>query len=240
MTRRVTIQTPLGQALQFRQLRGQESISELYELDIDLLSSDKGIDPKALAGQDRHRRSRDRRWGQTLHRRHRQPLRHAGAGLQPVQLQARRCGPGCGWPRCAATSASSRARPCPTSSKKCWASTATRCKRSSTRSYRAWDYCVQYHESDHNFIARLCEHEGIYYHYVHSAGQHTVVFCRRRRQQPRPAAWRGGHPLLPAREGCRCRQGMHPELASHASKCTPGAITTTTTTSKSPRPTCPT
>ena len=29
MTRRVTIQTPLGQALQFRQLRGHEALSEL-------------------------------------------------------------------------------------------------------------------------------------------------------------------------------------------------------------------
>ncbi|MCA0239397.1 MAG: phage late control D family protein, partial [Proteobacteria bacterium] len=46
MTRRVTIQTPLGQALQFRQLRGHEGLSELYALDIDLLSTDKSIDAK--------------------------------------------------------------------------------------------------------------------------------------------------------------------------------------------------
>ncbi len=51
MTRRVTIQTPLGPALQFRQLRGHEALSELYALDIDLVSTDKGLDPKALLGK---------------------------------------------------------------------------------------------------------------------------------------------------------------------------------------------
>ncbi|MBF0743830.1 type VI secretion system tip protein VgrG, partial [Shigella flexneri] len=48
--RRVTIQTPLGEALQFRQLQGEEALSALYALEIDLLSKDKGIDPKALLG----------------------------------------------------------------------------------------------------------------------------------------------------------------------------------------------
>jgi uncharacterized membrane protein (UPF0136 family) len=29
--------------------------------------------------------------------------------------------------------------------------------------YRKWDYCVQYQETDFNFVSRLMEHEGIYY-----------------------------------------------------------------------------
>ena len=43
------------------------------------------------------------------------------------------------------------------------------------RSYRKWVYCVQYRESDYNFIARLLEHEGIYWYLEHSDGQHKVV-----------------------------------------------------------------
>ncbi|WP_369944423.1 hypothetical protein [Xanthomonas medicagonis] len=42
MTRRVTIQTPLGEQLQFRQLQGREELSQVFGLDIDLLSEDKG------------------------------------------------------------------------------------------------------------------------------------------------------------------------------------------------------
>jgi type VI secretion system secreted protein VgrG len=31
-----------------------------------------------------------------------------------------------------------------------------------TGSYRKWTYCVQYRETDFNFVSRLLEHEGIY------------------------------------------------------------------------------
>jgi type VI secretion system secreted protein VgrG len=43
------------------------------------------------------------------------------------------------------------------------------------RSYRKWTYCVQYRESDFNFIARLLEHEGIYWYFKHSDSSHTLV-----------------------------------------------------------------
>jgi type VI secretion system secreted protein VgrG len=43
------------------------------------------------------------------------------------------------------------------------------------RTYRKWVYCVQYRESDYNFVARLLEHEGIYWYVEHGEGQHKVV-----------------------------------------------------------------
>lgn len=43
------------------------------------------------------------------------------------------------------------------------------------RSYRKWVYCVQYRESDYNFVARLLEHEGIYWYVEHGEGQHRLV-----------------------------------------------------------------
>jgi type VI secretion system secreted protein VgrG len=44
-----------------------------------------------------------------------------------------------------------------------------------TASYRQWNYCVQYRETDFNFISRLLEHEGIFYYFRHTDGHHTMM-----------------------------------------------------------------
>lgn len=38
-------------------------------------------------------------------------------------------------------------------------------------------YCVQYRESDFNFVCRLLEEEGIYYYFTHQDGAHTMVLA---------------------------------------------------------------
>ncbi|NOQ63960.1 MAG: type VI secretion system tip protein VgrG [Methyloprofundus sp.] len=43
-----------------------------------------------------------------------------------------------------------------------------------TESYRQWEYCVQYRETDFNFLSRLMEQEGIYYFFTHEEGKHTL------------------------------------------------------------------
>ena len=42
-------------------------------------------------------------------------------------------------------------------------------------SYTPWEYCVQYRETDFNFVSRLMEHEGIYYYFKHTDGKHLLV-----------------------------------------------------------------
>ncbi len=44
-----------------------------------------------------------------------------------------------------------------------------------TETYREREYCVQYRESDFNFVSRLMEQEGIYYYFEHEDGKHTLV-----------------------------------------------------------------
>ena len=39
------------------------------------------------------------------------------------------------------------------------------------------DYCVQYRETDFNFVSRLMEEEGIYYFFEHADGKHTLVLA---------------------------------------------------------------
>ncbi|MES1205760.1 MAG: type VI secretion system tip protein TssI/VgrG [Pseudomonadota bacterium] len=43
--------------------------------------------------------------------------------------------------------------------------------------YEKLEYCVQYRESDFNFVSRLMEHEGIYYFFRHEAAKHILVMA---------------------------------------------------------------
>jgi type VI secretion system secreted protein VgrG len=44
-----------------------------------------------------------------------------------------------------------------------------------TSNYRKWTYCVQYRETDFNFVSRLMEQEGIAYYFRHTEGHNTLV-----------------------------------------------------------------
>jgi type VI secretion system secreted protein VgrG len=50
-------------------------------------------------------------------------------------------------------------------------------KNKLTESYRTWEYCVQYRETDFNFVSRLMEQEGIYYYFEHLDGEHYLVLA---------------------------------------------------------------
>ena len=48
-------------------------------------------------------------------------------------------------------------------------------RKRTVSSYEKRDYCVQYRESDFNFVSRLLEDEGIYYFFEHRKDAHTLV-----------------------------------------------------------------
>ncbi|WCM98404.1 type VI secretion system tip protein VgrG [Acidovorax sp. GBBC 1281] len=176
MTRRVTIQTPLGEQLQFRQLQGKEAISQLFCLDLDLLCDSKSIDPKALLGknatvvmetQGGGRRYLDgivTRFGMQGedHRSYSYRLR-----LQP-------------WLWLATRKSDFRIfqnKTVPDIIEEVLGKYGHPLQKRLTRAYRSWDYCVQYGETDCAFVSRLMEHEGIYYFHQHSAGQHILTLA---------------------------------------------------------------
>ena len=41
--------------------------------------------------------------------------------------------------------------------------------------HKDWEYCVQYRETDFNFLCRLMEQEGIFYYFKHDDGAHQMV-----------------------------------------------------------------
>ncbi|MDD5033741.1 MAG: type VI secretion system tip protein TssI/VgrG [Methylococcaceae bacterium] len=43
--------------------------------------------------------------------------------------------------------------------------------------YASREYCVQYRETDFNFVSRLMEEEGIYYYFTHENGKHHLVLA---------------------------------------------------------------
>jgi type VI secretion system secreted protein VgrG len=50
-------------------------------------------------------------------------------------------------------------------------------KSSLTASYDPLEYCVQYRETDFNFVSRLMEQYGIFYYFEHEDGKHTLVLA---------------------------------------------------------------
>lgn len=59
--------------------------------------------------------------------------------------------------------------------------------------YPPREYCVQYRESDFNFVSRLMENEGIYYYFKHEDGKHKLVLADAYSSHEAI----GGEPVLP-------------------------------------------
>ena len=106
-----------------------------------------------------------------------------------------------------------------------------------TGTYRQRVYCVQYRETDFNFVSRLMEEEGMYYHFRHTNGHDTVVITdSMSKHVPAPGV---RHPALhhsgpgsAARTGARRARGIFRVRSSR--ECT----STTITTSRSPASSC--
>src|SRR5262245_4228814 len=50
-------------------------------------------------------------------------------------------------------------------------------KKSLSGTYKPREYCVQYNETDFDFISRLMEKAGIYYYFEHAKDKHTLVLA---------------------------------------------------------------
>jgi len=176
MTRVMEITTPLGDALLFHSMRGREEMSKPFEYQIDLLSVKKDVNPDDILGKNvtvklalpddstRHFNGYVTRFvaGGRAYGRYRQ----YSAVVRP-------------WLWFLTRTADCRIfqeMTVPDIVKKVFADEPLAdFKFELTGSYKKWTYCVQYRETDFNFVSRLLEEEGIGYYFTHTDGHDTMV-----------------------------------------------------------------
>jgi type VI secretion system secreted protein VgrG len=177
MERLVDVVTPLGAALWFRQMTGAEALSSLFEFDITFHSKQSGLSAKAMLGKDITLKI-ETEGGKAVRHFNGLCTRFGSGGREGEHLLY-----------------TAKLRP--------WLWLASRrsdCKifqfkkvpdiisdvlekygfelvLKLKKTYREWEYCVQYQETDLNFVMRLMENEGIYFYFEHVMGSHKLVLA---------------------------------------------------------------
>src|SRR3989442_5344568 len=178
--RRIAISTPLGKdTLLLRGLSGTEAISQLFHFDLDLLSENDSIKFQDLVGKNVTLRIFDaegaeRHWNGYISR--------FSQGSQDRRLTAYRAQM-VPWLWFLTRTADCRIfqnKTVPDIIQKTFED--LKFQDFELRLYGSFtprDYCVQYRETDFNFVSRLMEEEGIYYYFEHTQDKHILVLANR-------------------------------------------------------------
>ncbi|ARP92350.1 type VI secretion protein Vgr [Bordetella genomosp. 9] len=177
MDRIVTAHTPLPpQALLFRSMNGSEGLSQLFELEVELLSESYALDMKQLLGKPL-----------TLAISSGADTRHMNGLITRCTLVGRESGtsrlyiyratvrPWLWYLTQTSDNKIFQNKSVPDILREVLADYPYPVEWRLSGTYRRWEYGVQYQETDFNFISRLMEHEGIYYWFRHEHGKHTLV-----------------------------------------------------------------
>jgi len=177
MTRAFELSTPLGDgALLFHRMMAREELGRLSEFEIDALSERSNLDPDQILGKSVTVRETLRDGGMRPFTGHvaRFGLTGVHGRYHVYRLVVRP------WLWFLTRTANCRIfqqMTVPDILKKIFETHAdvANVTFELTGDYREWDYCVQYRESDFDFVSRLLEHEGIYYYFRHVGDTHTLV-----------------------------------------------------------------
>lgn len=176
--RSIAIQTPLGKdALLLRSLRGEEGVSRLFRFDLELLSQQQSIDFAAVIGKAatiglRRSDGSDRFFNGVISK-----LAVVGGEGSFTVYRAEMVP----WTWLLTRTTDCRVfqnLPIPAIIEKVFKDLGfTDFKNRLTKPYPPREYCVQYRETDFNFVSRLMEQCGIYYFFEHENGKHTLVMA---------------------------------------------------------------
>lgn len=178
MNRVVVAETALGAVLEFKCMRGREALSELYEFEVELVAETTAISGTSVLGKPLTL-AIETQPGAT---------RYLSGDVTRFAYVGQESG-GLRLARYRATVSPwlwylTRNRDCKIYQNKSVVEILDEVLGSYSgyvyekrlqSSYRTREYCVQYEESDFDFISRLMEHEGIYYYFKHEKNQHILV-----------------------------------------------------------------
>lgn len=176
--RRIAISTPLGDnALLLREFTGSESISRLFQFELELLSDQDSIKFQDIVGKSATVRILDasgaeRSWNGLISR--------FSQGAQDRRLSTYHAEM-VPWLWFLTRTADCRIfqdKKVPEILEKVF--TDLRFQDFEVHLYGEFkprEYCVQYRETDFNFVSRLMEEEGIYYYFRHEAKKHVLVLA---------------------------------------------------------------
>ncbi len=174
----IAIATPLGKdVLLLRGFNGSEAISQLYHFDLDLLSENDSIKFQDVVGKNVTLRIYDadggeRYWNGFISR--------FSQGAQDGRLTAYRAQM-VPWLWFLTRTADCRIfqdQKVPDIIKKIFSDLGFHdFELRLYGNYTPRDYCVQYRETDFNFVSRLMEEEGICYYFDHQDGKHILILA---------------------------------------------------------------
>ena len=170
--------TPLGDGiLLFHALDATEALSRVSEYEIECLSDGTDIDLDAILGQPVSLRVMLPTGGKRFFSGHVTRFAHTGTRgrFQTYQMSMRP------WPWFLGRTADCRIfqeMTVPEIVKQIFGEFAFADFRTAlSGTYRKREYCVQYRETDLDFVSRLLEEEGIYYFFEHKSGKCTLVLA---------------------------------------------------------------
>jgi type VI secretion system secreted protein VgrG len=176
-SRHIAIETPLGKdVLLLQSFSGHEEISRLFEFDLHLLSEDYQINSDDIIGQNVTIRmdlsgGGTRYWNGHIVR----FTKSASSSQRFAQYRATMVP----WLWFLTRTSDCRIfqeKTVPDIIKQVFSDLGfTDVEERLSGSYGTWTYCVQYRETDFNFVSRLMEQEGIYYYFLHEDGKCTIV-----------------------------------------------------------------
>jgi type VI secretion system secreted protein VgrG len=181
----IAIETPLGKdQLLLAHFSGSEGISRLFEFRLELLSENHAIDFRKIIGQPVTIRVRlfdgDVRYFHGIVSRFTQKsgLPEKGAAIPEFSSYAATVVPSL-WLLTRTTDARIfQHKSVPDIIAQVFTDQQfTDYEMKLSGSYAAREYCVQYHETDFNFISRLMEQEGIFYYFKHEEKKHTMIIA---------------------------------------------------------------
>ena len=175
----IAVETPLGKdKLLLEGFSGTEELGRLFRFDLDLLSPEESIDPKEIVGKKvsfrvNHSDGSPRWFCGYVSR-----FARVGQGKRVTRWRAEVV-PGLWFLTRTSDCKTFQDATVPDIASMVLGEFSSRVdvQNSLHGRYTPWEYCVQYRETDFNFVSRLLEHEGISYFFKHDKTTLTTVLA---------------------------------------------------------------